>query len=79
MTNYTNTLSDYRSDTTLLSADGVGSVLDLSGVGTFTSASYGYRNSSTGWNYDVSATNGGVIDLSGVTTVTGTESERKFG
>ena len=71
VTNYTNTLSDYRSDTTLLSADGVGSVLDLSGVGTFTSASYGYRNSSTGWNYDVSATNGGVIDLSGVTTVTG--------
>ncbi|MDC0936851.1 hypothetical protein OAS39_11245, partial [Pirellulales bacterium] len=69
--NYTNNLSDHRADLTLLSSDGVGSVLDLSGVNTFTSSSWGYRNSTVGWNYNVSATNNGVIDLSGATTFNG--------
>ncbi len=69
--NFTNNLSDYRADATLLSSDGTGSLLDLSGVNTLTSSSYGYRNASVGWNYDVSATNSGVIDLSSVTTING--------
>jgi len=70
VTGYVNTLNDYRANRTLLSADGAGSVLDLSGVVSFASASYGYTTSLP-WIYDVSATNGGVVDLSAVQSVTG--------
>ncbi|MBN2021931.1 MAG: hypothetical protein JW809_03990 [Pirellulales bacterium] len=69
-TGYVNTLSNYRAHLTLLSADGSGSLLDLSGLQSFSIA--GSAASYSGpWNYDVSATNGGVVDLSGLQSVIG--------
>ena len=41
VSSYTNTVNDYRANLTLLSADGAGSRLDLSGAQTFVSASWG--------------------------------------
>ncbi|RIK72473.1 MAG: hypothetical protein DCC68_26375, partial [Planctomycetota bacterium] len=56
---------------TLLSADGVGSLLNLSGVQSFSSPSYGYEGGGNGWRYSVIASTGGVVDLSGVGSITG--------
>ncbi len=68
VTAYTNTLSNYNGNPTLLSADGAGSLLDLSGVQTFTSNSYG---SNTAYLFSVVASNSGTIDLSKVSSVSG--------
>ncbi len=68
MTSYTNILSDFRADSTLLSAD-QGSTLNLSNVTTFSMQdSYGHSGS---WNYYVTAKNNSTIDLSKVTSVVG--------
>ena len=58
-----------NSDLTILSADGAGSYFDLSSVGSMSvpiCVGYGVSR-----NYSVAATNGGVVDLSGLTSVTG--------
>ncbi len=68
VTSYTNILSDFRADSTLLSAD-QGSTLNLSNVTTFSMQdSYGHSGS---WNYYVTAKNNSTIDLSKVTSVVG--------
>ena len=70
------TLTSYRWDQrydgniTLLSADGTGSLLNLSHVANFNGAAYGNGY----YSYAVQATNNGVIDLSGVTSVAGAPS-----
>ena len=66
-----NTPSSWQWYGTLFSADGAGSLLDLSTVAAMTThycnwGGYGYR-------YMVNANNNGVIDLSGLTTLTGPE------
>jgi hypothetical protein len=63
---------DWSGSYTILSADGTGSLLDLSGLSTFNGASY---SNGTSYTYSVSASNNGVVDLSNVTTFIGAQSD----
>ncbi|MBN2473428.1 MAG: PEP-CTERM sorting domain-containing protein [Pirellulales bacterium] len=65
---YRYAINDYRVSATVLSADGPGSLLDLSAVQSVTMASYG---SYATYYYDVVASNGGKVDLSGAASVAG--------
>ncbi|MBM3881077.1 MAG: hypothetical protein FJ387_15375 [Verrucomicrobia bacterium] len=58
---------DWRWSPTLLSADGAGSLLDLAAVKSF--RVYGGHGGS--WTYSVLANNNGLVDLSGLETLTG--------
>ena len=69
VTSYRMDWQDYRANRTALSADGVGSLIDLSNVATFNGAAYGSYNP---YNYIVNASNSGTINLSGVTVIYGT-------
>ncbi|MCX6904524.1 MAG: Ig-like domain-containing protein, partial [Verrucomicrobia bacterium] len=62
---------DWRTSVALFSSDGIGSLLDLSAMKTFT-AQGGWGGS---WNYAVTANNYGVIDLSGLDTILGTRTD----
>ncbi len=59
--------NDWRAHRELLLADGAGSVLNLGSMKSLTA--YGGWNGA--WDYTVTARNGGVLDLSGLTTLTG--------
>jgi len=66
---YTNFMSDYRSHLTLLSARGQNSLLDLSSAQSISAA--GFYGSYAVYYYDIAASDGGVIDLSSVGSITG--------
>jgi len=61
-------LNAHRTDYTLLSADGEGSVLDLAGM---TELNDGVTIDGGGYNHTIIAENGGVIDLSGLERIIG--------
>jgi hypothetical protein len=65
---YHNDLLDFRANKALLSADGAGSALSMSNLASINSASYGFGGA---WLYTIQAINGGLLDLSGLTTVSG--------
>jgi hypothetical protein len=72
VTAYRMNYQDYEADRTALSADGTGSLLDLSHATTFDGAAFGYGGS---WTYTVQGLNGGIVDLSGVTSVSGARTD----
>jgi regulation of enolase protein 1 (concanavalin A-like superfamily) len=59
--------SDWRSSFIVFAADGTGSLLDLASIQTLT-AQGGWGGS---WTYSILADNNGVVDLSGLDTITG--------
>jgi len=63
---------NWSGSSTILSADGTGSLLNLSGLSTFNGAAY---SNGGVYAYSVSASNNGVVDLSKVTTLTGAQSD----
>lgn len=62
---------DWRWSPTLFSADGAGSLLEMAAVKSFTI--YGGHNNN--WTYYVTALNGGVVDMSGLDTITGARTD----
>lgn len=66
--------ADYRGHRSLFEADGADAVIDLDRLNSMTV----HGGHGGGWRYRVAAINGGVVDLSGMTTVTGARSD-EFG
>src|SRR5205823_4363714 len=58
---------DYRANRTMLSADGIGSLIAMSNAASFNGAAWGYY----GYDFTVQAQNSGTVDLSKVTSIIG--------